>query len=58
MMMPRLNRVFRSRWSALWWAGGILLLAWRVAAAGDIVPLNSARTAAPPPADPWALDPQ
>lgn len=28
MFGPSIFRVFRSRWQALWWAGGILLLAY------------------------------
>lgn len=53
MFRPRLTRVFRSRWSALWWAATILLLAWRVAAGS--APEQAVAT--PQQAtDPWALD--
>ncbi|MGD9812595.1 MAG: hypothetical protein AB7U35_14895 [Sphingobium sp.] len=33
-MSPMLNfsRLFRSRWSALFWAAGVLFFAWQVAA--------------------------
>ena len=54
MLLPRVTRVFRSRWSALWWAAGILLLASRVATADGLT--SRAASPAPPPADPWAID--
>ena len=56
MFTPRLTKVFASRWSALWWAAGILVLAWRVAAGADDLPQapSPAPTAA---ANPWAVDP-
>ena len=35
------SRLFRSRWAALWWAGGVLWFAYDVAsAAPDIGPPN------------------
>jgi hypothetical protein len=30
MFGPRLTTIFASRWKALWWAGGILVLAWQL----------------------------
>jgi len=56
MLLPRVTRVFRSRWSALWWAAGILFLASRVATADGLT--GRAASQATPPADPWAIDSQ
>ncbi|MBC2665082.1 hypothetical protein H7F51_06100 [Novosphingobium flavum] len=61
MFGPRLTRVFASRWSALWWAASILLLAWQLVpdeddAGGD--PLRGAASAQAQPVaagNPWAL---
>lgn len=55
MLMPRMSKVFASRWSALWWAAGILALAWRVASTADALP-QAPTPAATAPANPWALD--
>jgi len=63
MFGPRLSRVFASRWSALWWAASILLLAWQLVpdAADDAPPSeagapDAAATASAAPANPWALE--
>lgn len=57
MLTPRLTKVFASRWSALWWAAGILLLAAQVASSADDV-LPAPQPAATAAANPWAADPQ
>ena len=53
MFGPRLTRIFASRWNALWWAAGILLLAWQVVPAPDDDPASSYRTDAG--GNPWAV---
>lgn len=55
MLMPRLTKVFASRWSALWWAAGILFLAWQVASTADGLPQPPA-PAATAATNPWAPD--
>jgi len=61
MFTPRLTRVFSSRWRALWWAAGVMFMAWRVAMAGDRLAPDgppSPPVAQAAPADPWAVDSQ
>jgi len=53
MFGPRLTRIFASRWNALWWAAGILLLAWQVVPDADDQPPT---TAVAPTANPWGID--
>ena len=53
MFGPRLTRIFASRWAALWWAGGILLLAWQVADQDASAPADVPAQAH---SDPWAID--
>ncbi len=36
-----MSRVFRSRWSALWWAGGILWTAYDIGAAQPSTPASN-----------------
>lgn len=57
MLMPRLSKVFASRWSALWWAAGILLLAWQVVSTAGDLP-QAPRPAPTAAANPWAPDPR
>lgn len=55
MFGPRLTTIFASRWKALWWAGGILVLAWQLVPEPEQAPTASAP--APAPAhNPWARD--
>ncbi|MCW1383110.1 hypothetical protein OLX02_09770 [Novosphingobium sp. KCTC 2891] len=56
MLGFRSRRIFRSRWSALWWAAGILFTAWQVTPSPDE---TEAAAPAPPPVhvNPWAKDP-
>ncbi len=55
MFGPRLTTIFASRWKALWWASGILVLAWQLVPEPDQAPPASAP--APTPAhNPWAKD--
>lgn len=60
MLMPRVNRVFRSRWTALWWAAGILFAAFRVATSDRFASVATAAPASPAAShaasDPWAID--
>jgi hypothetical protein len=57
MFGPRLTRIFASRWNALWWAAGILLLAWQLVPAPDDNPDQPAVAAAnpTPESNPWAI---
>jgi hypothetical protein len=50
MFGPRLTTIFASRWKALWWAGGILVLAWQ------LVPEPEQAPAPAPAHNPWAKD--
>lgn len=55
-MLARYQNVFRSRWKALWWAGGVLVTAYFA------VPSPEEAAQEPPPeapahhVNPWALD--
>lgn len=51
MFGPSIFSVFRSRWKALWWAAGILLLAYCSIPAAD----ETAQQAQPNPADAKAV---
>lgn len=53
MFGPRLTTIFASRWKALWWAGGILVLAWQLVPEPDQAP---PATAPAPAHNPWAKD--
>lgn len=54
MFGPRLTRIFASRWSALWWAATIVLLAWQVVPdPDDASPVDQPTAEA---TNPWALD--
>lgn len=61
MLRPSIRRVFRSRWSALWWSACVLLSAWEVSTAsenglpglgGGAKPTSDAQSGQ----DPWAID--
>lgn len=56
MLMPRLTKVFASRWAALWWAAGIVLLAAQFASTADDLP-QAPKPAPTAAANPWAADP-
>lgn len=51
MFGPRLSTIFASRWRALWWAAGILFLAWQLVPAPDDSPAPAASST-----NPWAKD--
>jgi len=55
MFGPRLNSIFRSRWSAVWWAMGMLVTAWSLTPSEDA---DTQPDAAPThhKANPWAKD--
>lgn len=56
MFGPRLSRIFASRWSALWWAATILLLAWQLVPSADEDGARAPAAAATVAANPWAFD--
>lgn len=59
MFGPRLTTIFASRWKALWWAGGILVLAWQLVPEPEQAPDQAPTASAPAPApahNPWARD--
>lgn len=49
------SRIFRSRWSALFWAVGILVTAWRLTPSADETPGDQPSEHAH--VNPWAKDP-
>ena len=52
MMKTGLNKVFRSRWHALWWAAGICMTAYCSVPSPDTAPAAKASASAPH-ADKW-----
>ncbi len=56
MFGPKLNTIFASRWKALWWAAGVMMLVWSVVPKADEVRVAAnADVAASHPAhkSPW-----
>jgi hypothetical protein len=59
MFGPRLTTIFASRWKALWWAAGILFLAWQLTPAPDADDDGASAASSAPAsgahrANPWA----
>lgn len=56
-MFNKYQNVFRSRWKALWWAGGVLLTAYcSVPSPEDAASQHPAVQAVDHHYNPWALD--
>lgn len=61
MFGPRLSTIFASRWKALWWAAGVLFLAWQLTPAPDAdddaaAAASRASAHGGHKANPWAKD--
>ena len=53
------RRIFRSRWSALFWAAGILVTAWEMTPSPEETAADAPSDAPAPPhahVNPWAKD--
>jgi hypothetical protein len=55
MFGPRLTRIFASRWNALWWAAGILFLAWQIVPSPDDDDQSPPAAHANADGNPWAM---
>ena len=57
MFGTNLSRVFRSRWTALWWSLSMLFTAWQIVSVADPEdrpPAQQAAARPAQPANPWA----